>query len=82
MYKFKKDFLMISPSIYKHISISIYFYTTVLLAFTMFIPGIAFATRIGEYLIQLFSDFGIDFPIIIVAFSEVMCVSYVYGLDK
>ena len=26
MYKFKKDFLMISPSIYKHISISIYFY--------------------------------------------------------
>eukprot|EP00111_Clytia_hemisphaerica_P021390 TCONS_00062959-protein len=54
----------------------------VTIALIMFIPGIAFCTSIGEYLIQLFSDFGIDFPIIIVAFAELMFVSYAYGLDK
>jgi len=44
--------------------------------------GIGFSTSIGEYLLQLFSDFGIDFPIIIVAFSELVYISYGYGLDR
>lgn len=41
-----------------------------------------YCTSIGNYLVQLFNDFGVDIVILFVAFAEVTVVTYVYGINR
>lgn len=44
--------------------------------------SMAFAHGAGNYVFILFDDFSGNIPLLIVAFFECVCVSYVYGLKR
>ncbi|XP_057312121.1 sodium-dependent neutral amino acid transporter B(0)AT3-like isoform X2 [Hydractinia symbiolongicarpus] len=55
---------------------------TGILAFAMFLIGLALITSPGYYAFQLFDDFAVPLPLLFIAFFQVVSISWVYGNDK
>jgi len=47
-----------------------------------FLFGLPFAMQNGQYLVDLFDNFSANFPLMMVAFFEVIAVSWVYGINR
>ncbi|XP_063685066.1 sodium-dependent neutral amino acid transporter B(0)AT3-like isoform X3 [Bolinopsis microptera] len=47
-----------------------------------FLLGLPFGMQNGQYLVDLFDNFSANFPLMMVAFFEVIAVSWVYGIDR
>lgn len=47
-----------------------------------FLLGLPFSLQNGQYLVDLFDNYSANFPLMLVAFFEVIAVSWVYGLDR
>ena len=41
-----------------------------------------YCSSIGNYLVQLFNDFGVDIIMLFIAFAEVTVVAYGYGIKR
>ncbi|KAF4100956.1 sodium-dependent neutral amino acid transporter B(0)AT1-like [Onychostoma macrolepis] len=55
---------------------------TGLVCFVSFGLAIIFAQGSGEYWLALFDSFAGSIPLLIIAFCEMMAVSYIYGIDR
>ncbi|XP_048059377.1 sodium-dependent neutral amino acid transporter B(0)AT1-like [Megalobrama amblycephala] len=55
---------------------------TGLVCFVSFGFAIIFAQGSGEYWLALFDSFAGSIPLLIIAFCEMMAVSYIYGIDR
>uniref|UniRef100_A0A671PER9 Transporter n=1 Tax=Sinocyclocheilus anshuiensis TaxID=1608454 RepID=A0A671PER9_9TELE len=55
---------------------------TGLVCFVSFGLAIIFAQGSGEYWLALFDGFAGSIPLLIIAFCEMMAVSYIYGIDR
>ncbi|XP_014662994.1 PREDICTED: sodium-dependent neutral amino acid transporter B(0)AT2-like [Priapulus caudatus] len=44
--------------------------------------GMVFVTRAGEYWVKVFDSYGATFGLILVAFFEIISVTYVYGINQ
>ncbi|XP_002665492.2 sodium-dependent neutral amino acid transporter B(0)AT1 [Danio rerio] len=55
---------------------------TALVCVVSFAFAIIFAQGSGEYWLALFDGFAVSIPLLIIAFCEMMAVSYVYGIDR
>ncbi|XP_028820469.1 sodium-dependent neutral amino acid transporter B(0)AT1 [Denticeps clupeoides] len=55
---------------------------TGLVCFVSFAIALIFTQRSGEYWLALFDSFAGSIPLLIIAFCEMMIVSYVYGIDR
>uniref|UniRef100_A0A8D3CZB3 Transporter n=1 Tax=Scophthalmus maximus TaxID=52904 RepID=A0A8D3CZB3_SCOMX len=44
--------------------------------------GLIFATRSGNYWLALFDNFAGSIPLLVIGFSEMIAVIYVYGIDR
>lgn len=47
-----------------------------------FLFGLPFGMNNGQYLVDLFDNFSANFPLMMVAFFEVISVSWVYGINR
>jgi len=47
-----------------------------------FLLGLPFGLRSGLYLVDLFDNFSANFPLMMVAFFEVIAISWVYGINR
>lgn len=47
-----------------------------------FLIGLPFGMQNGEYLVTLFDNFSANFPLMLVAFFEVISISWVYGINR
>lgn len=48
----------------------------------MFLLGLAMVSGPGFYIFQIFDDFSVTIPLLIIALFQVTAVSWVYGNDK
>lgn len=55
---------------------------TGLICLISYLVGLVFCQRSGEYWLQMFDTFSANMPLLLIAFFEVVGVSYVYGSDK
>ena len=53
-----------------------------MLAFFMFLIGLCMVSGPGFYIFQIFDDFSVTLPLLLIAFFQVTAVSWVYGNDK
>lgn len=44
--------------------------------------GLIFATRSGNYWLALFDNFAGSIPLLVIGFSEMISVIYIYGIDR
>lgn len=47
-----------------------------------FLLGLPFGMQNGQYLVDLFDNFSANFPLMMVAFFEVISVAWVYGINR
>ena len=47
-----------------------------------FLLGLPFGMQNGQYLVDLFDNFSANFPLMMVAFFEVIAVAWVYGINR
>ncbi|XP_048755020.2 sodium-dependent neutral amino acid transporter B(0)AT3-like [Ostrea edulis] len=47
-----------------------------------FVVSLCFATSTGSYVFSLFDSFSANIPLLIIAFSELIAMSYIYGLQR
>lgn len=47
-----------------------------------FLISLCFATRTGSYVFSLFDSFSANIPLLIIAFIELLGMSYIYGLQR
>merc|ERR1740136_414951 len=57
-------------------------YFTAILAFIMFLVGLAIISSPGYYAFQLFDDFSVSLPLLLIAFFQTVAISWVYGNDR
>ena len=59
-----------------------FIYSTALCAIAMFLIGLCMVSGPGFYIFQIFDDFSVTLPLLLIAFFQVVAVSWVYGNDK
>lgn len=47
-----------------------------------FLLGLIFAMRSGNYWLGLFDNFAGSIPLLVIGFSEMISVIYIYGIDR
>eukprot|EP00794_Sanderia_malayensis_P007057 gene7057-7849_t len=55
---------------------------TAIVAFIFFLLGIALVSSPGYYIFQIFDDYSVSLPLLIIAFCQIVAMSWVYGNDR
>lgn len=58
------------------------FFITGIVCLVSFLISLCFATRTGSYVFSLFDSFSANIPLLIIAFIELLGMSYIYGLQR
>lgn len=58
------------------------FFITGIVCLVSFLISLCFATRTGSYVFSLFDSFSANIPLLIIAFIELLAMSYIYGLQR
>ena len=53
-----------------------------LVAFVMFLVGLAVISSPGYYVFQMFDDYAVSLPLLLITFFQTIAVSWVYGNDR
>lgn len=60
----------------------VFFFITGIVCLVSFLISLCFATRTGSYVFSLFDSFSANIPLLIIAFIELLGMSYIYGLQR
>lgn len=55
---------------------------TGLICFISFLIGLIFTTQAGNYWLEIFNDYAGSIPLLVIAFFEIITVSWFYGVDN
>lgn len=71
-----------SETLIRGVAVNIFALSLGLTCLVSFLLGLIFAMRSGNYWLALFDQFAGSIPLLVIGFTEMISVIYIYGIDR